>query len=241
MLATKLQSFRKSDHKFRKVATSLWYYLRRHKRWESVFTLDRQGRFTEIYKHNLWNNEESISGGGSTVRATEALRAELPSLLTKHGIRSIVDVGCGDFHWLKRLNLDVDYLGLDIVSELIERNTRLYGNARRRFRVADAATDPIPRADLVICRDCLFHCSHADLVLMLANIGRSGSRYLLATHTPAVSVNVDIETGSCRLINFELAPYHFPSPLTSIMETHRNRSLALWRVDQIPSLVSSDV
>lgn len=95
--------------------------------------LVRQGTgevFRYIYRHNLWDSPESVSGQGSEDAATARLRAEIPALFRRRGVRSIADVPCGDFGWLSRTELGVDnYFGGDIVPELVGPNP---GPRRRR-------------------------------------------------------------------------------------------------------------
>ncbi|MFG2434644.1 hypothetical protein [Streptomyces sp. NPDC048508] len=97
--------------------------------------------FSGIYRGNLWGNPESRSGWGSTLggpNGTQALRAQLPSLIDEFEIKSIVDVPCGDLNWLSTLNLDtIDYLGVDIVDDLIATNSQHYSSPNRRFKQAD--------------------------------------------------------------------------------------------------------
>jgi SAM-dependent methyltransferase len=233
-LERKYRSWRDSDFKLRKLVTWILYQTRRRRLWASVFELDRRSRFATIYKHNLWNNEESVSGAGSTLRNTLELRSQLPALFSTFGIKSIVDVGCGDFRWLSTLNLDVDYVGIDIVPDLIATNTRQYGSPRRRFQVGDVTSDSIPHADLIMCRDCLFHCSLEDAEKVMANIARSGATYLLATHCPDEKVNVDIQTGWARGLNLEIDPFRLPPPAHVIGEKW-GRVMGLWRIEALPA------
>jgi len=103
MLKTKYTNWLASDHKLRKLCVSLNYYLFRRKFWQEVQFLNTKDKFTAIYKRNLWNNEESPSGGGSTVRRTIKIRHLLPGLLRLYNIKSICDAGCGDFNWMQHL------------------------------------------------------------------------------------------------------------------------------------------
>ena len=72
--------------------------------------------FTEIFDKNLWASPESVSGGGSEMQNTEAIRRELPYLIQKFGIKSILDIPCGDWNWMKSVDLcGASYIGADIV------------------------------------------------------------------------------------------------------------------------------
>src|SRR5882672_10346490 len=76
-------------------------------------------RFQRIHDTNLWGAPASLSGLGSEIDATAALRAELPRLLEKLGVASLLDAPCGDAGWINRANLDVRYVGVDIAAWLI--------------------------------------------------------------------------------------------------------------------------
>jgi hypothetical protein len=81
--------------------------------------------------------------------------------------------------------------------------------------------------------ECLFHLSFADIHAAISNFKASGSTYLLASHFPRIGRNVDTVTGGCRALNWTLAPFHFPDPVTTVDENLSDRYLALWRLDDI--------
>jgi hypothetical protein len=76
------------------------------------------------------------------------------------------------------------YIGCDIVPELIETTRRRHGRPDREFHTIDLCNEPLPDADLLLCRDCLIHLSEEMNLLALANILGSNVRYLLATTYP---------------------------------------------------------
>ena len=44
-------------------------------------------------------------------------------MLYKYQIKSILDIPCGDFYWMKGLDLkNINYVGADIVAPLIKKN-----------------------------------------------------------------------------------------------------------------------
>ncbi len=212
-------------------------------RWNAVIRpklarMDMGGVFTEIYKLNRWGNRESLSGVGSTLDATEVVRSELPRLIRALNIKSMIDIPCGDFNWMKLVDLPVAYLGADIVPDLIARNNATYSDGARSFRTLNLVSDPLPRTDLVVCRDCLIHLSFADIKTALANIKQSGSTYLLTSTYVELDHNDDIVTGEFRTINLQRPPFSFPDPLMSITERsdpqRPDKTLGLWRVADIP-------
>lgn len=129
----------------------------------------------------------------------------------------------------------VDYTGADVVAELIERNQRLYGGEGRRFVTADLTRDALPRADLILCRECLVHLSFRDARAVLRNFRRSGSTYLLVTTHAKVRENEEIATGDWRPLNLQLPPLNFPPPLRLLVEDEElGKCLGLWRLDALP-------
>jgi len=155
-------------------------------------------------------------------------------------VRTLLDAPCGDFHWMKLLDLgNVQYIGGDIVPKLVEENQQAYGSPSRRFTRLDLMRDLLPKADLLLCRDCLIHLSNHDLRMALRNITHARVTYLLTTTYPRLAANTDIVTGDFRAVNLCLPPWNFPEPLDRITEdlfpANRDnpnfiRELALWRV-----------
>jgi methyltransferase family protein len=197
--------------------------------------------FSEIYAGNKWGSADSVSGVGSDLDQTRVVRRELPILFRDLGIHTMLDIPCGDFHWMQHTDLHgVDYTGADIVPDLIHRNSENYERSNVQFRLFDVTSDPLPRVDLLLLRDCLVHFSYRDIDRALANIVVSNSTYLLATTFSARERNYDIATGQWRPLNMQVAPILLPSPLRLIIEecteedgAFADKSLGLWRVSEI--------
>jgi hypothetical protein len=199
-------------------------------------------RFSYIYRHNLWGSEETRSGLGSSLEETRVLRERLTALFDVLSIESLLDIPCGDFHWLSTLPLPATYIGADIVPEIVAANQAQYAAAGRSFQLLDITTSPLPAADLILCRDCLVHLSYANIHDALRNVRASGARYLLMTHFPEQDENQDIFDGDWRPLNFTLAPFHLPAPEAVLIEecaegdgAFGDKSLGLWRVDALPA------
>lgn|GEM_PF-208395 len=199
-------------------------------------------RFADIYRRNLWLDAESRSGPGSRLSQTANLRRALPALLAELRAARLLDAPCGDFNWMRHVELNgTHYVGGDVVPELVARNQELYGDARRRFVTLDLTRDELPAADLILCRDCLTHLSFADALTVLANVRRSGAEYLLTTTYTERQENYDCETGQWRPINLQLPPFDLPPPLKLINEgcteggtALADKHLGLWRLADLP-------
>lgn len=173
-------------------------------------------KFTEIYENNLWCSPESVSGGGSEMQNTKVIRKELPVLIQKFNIESILDIPCGDYNWIKNVDLGkVSYIGADIVEPLVKRNKELYNNID--FRLLDLTKDILPKVDLIFVRDCLGHLSNDNVLLAIKNCKESGSKYLLATSFTKWDFNPDIEDGGWKCINLMISPFNL-NPIYLINE-----------------------
>ncbi len=188
--------------------------------------------FSKIYRDNLWEDPESTSGRGSTLARTEVIRRELSKILGELNARSLLDAACGDFNWMRYVDLGkVHYTGCDVVPDLVKRNQRFYVGPQRRFICLDITRDEIPMADVILCRDCLIHLSFKQALSALANFRRSGSPFLLATTHRTVGKNQDGPAGGWRSLNLQLAPFHFPEPLRWVTEDEASgKCLGLWRL-----------
>lgn len=194
--------------------------------------------FTNIFRRNAWGNEESVSGPGSTRARGDSFSGDVADLLRTLGVRSLLDAPCGDFNWMDRVADGVEsYVGVDIVEELIARNQRLHAAERRTFLCRDFTRDPLPPADVILCRDALVHFSFADIRAALRNFRRSGARWLLTTTFIAHERNDDIWTGGWRMLNLERPPFRFPPPAALIDERRpmpdgrdSGKRLGLWKL-----------
>ncbi|MBK8556592.1 MAG: hypothetical protein IPL65_12860 [Lewinellaceae bacterium] len=73
--------------------------------------------FEKIYRSKHWDEGESISGPGSSLMATQGIVAGLQKFVADYHIASMVDVPCGDFHWMRQLNFsNLKYLGRHSIS-----------------------------------------------------------------------------------------------------------------------------
>jgi hypothetical protein len=193
--------------------------------------------FTKIYNNNSWQGDFSRSGPSSNLRRTEELRKNLPILIKKFKINSLLDLPCGDFAWFKELinKLDISYMGGDVVDELIIENKKKYQiNNRISFKSIDITKDELPRTDLLFCRDLLFHFSYKDIFKTLDNILNSEIKYIMLTsHLNLKIKNKDIVTGGWRWFNLFNFPFYFPNPISKIIDGGGDRQMCLWSRDQL--------
>jgi SAM-dependent methyltransferase len=198
--------------------------------------------FTRIYKTRRWAKkaETPVSGTGSSLSETENLRDMLPSLFGALTINSVLDIPCGDFTWMQTVEMHgMQYIGADIVPELVAINVERHSDDNHSFYVMDVLSDDLPKVDLIICRDCLVHFCEEDIKTALKNIKRSGSKYLATTIYTEKEKNNTIRTGQWRSLNLLIEPFLFPEPITCIVEGcptpgFEDKSLAVWEIKDIP-------
>lgn len=192
--------------------------------------------FDFIYRTNYWGGE-SLSGKGSDIIQTQKISETLPVLLKSLGAKSMLDIPCGDYYWMKHLDLPVAYIGADIVQEVVNVNNEKYSDSYHKFIKLDIRTDELPKVDLIFVRDLLVHFSYNDIQRALLNIKKSGSTWLLTTSFTSRGKNKDIKTGEWRTLNLQIKPFNFPEPVRIINEgctefncDYSDKSLALYKV-----------
>jgi hypothetical protein len=189
--------------------------------------------FSQIYADQVWvghTDQDSLSGLGSTQLATDQLVNGLSDFLEEVGCRKLVDIGCGDFNWMRKVRGDFEYLGIDAVSEIIDANNAGFASSRRKFVCMDATRTAIQPGDVAICREVLFHLSFRDGIQLLRNIQAAGFKYVLLTSDRSVWFNSDIRNGDFRLVNLCKPPYLLPRPDRELVDdkVSPQRVLAVW-------------
>lgn len=207
---------------------------------------DVSQKFSDIFRRNLWASKESVSGPGSTKAATDLLVPQLLDLFERLKISLFVDAPCGDTNWIEPVLSKVDvYAGFDIVPDLVQKlEAEGRFGAKAQFALADLTADQLPKADLILCRDCLVHLSDDLVFQALSRLRASRSRWLLTTTFPDVE-NRRGTTGGWRPINLTKAPFNLPEPLELIVERPNlapnpafgRKALGLWDLQALKTLL----
>jgi hypothetical protein len=214
----------------------------RHRRGQNTAHMRKQDMttiFSQIYANDVWiahENQDSLSGAGSTQAATGELVVQLSAFLRDVGCRQLVDIGCGDFNWMRNVEGEFDYLGIDVVPGVIDANNSTYANDRRRFVCMDATRAAIKPGDVALCREVLFHLSFRDGLQLLRNIKAAGFKYVLLTHDKSIWFNSDIRNGDFRRINLSKSPFRLPEQQRELTDdkVSEGRVLAVWPGAALP-------
>jgi SAM-dependent methyltransferase len=162
--------------------------------------------FERIYRTNGWAGQESLSGPGSGTSATWRTAQALEELVASLGVRSVLDVGCGDGWWMPELP---GYLGVDVSPTAIRRARHLHPG--RRYRLLRPG-EPLPEAELVVSRDAVQHLPLEQGVELLRRcIHEARATWLLAS-TFVGGKNVPIEAGQAYSPDLEQPPFSLGKP-----------------------------
>ena len=162
--------------------------------------------FSKIYKEKIWGSDgqqQFYSGSGSDEVYTLPYINSIIDFIKKNNIRSIVDLGCGDFRVGAAIveATGVKYTGIDVVEDLVKYNQNQFGNENISFRYKNITKDNLPDGELCLIRQVLQHLSNKDILGVLQKTKKY--KYLIITeHLPLGSSlvpNIDkVPDGSIR-------------------------------------------
>jgi SAM-dependent methyltransferase len=170
-------------------------------------------RFQEIYERNEWSYG---SGEGSLEVQTQGYRAFLKDFMSQKRIRSVVDMGCGDWQFSKLIDWSgIDYHGFDVAAVVISDNIKQFASDNVSFSHYSGNADELPAADLLIVKDVLMHLPNQVVSDFLPNLNKY--KYALITNCTnpidGALVNKDIETGDFRYLDLRRPPFDLKAEL----------------------------
>ena len=139
----------------------------------------------------------SPNGPGASLALTVGLREELPKLWARHDIHSVLDVACGDWNWMRHVDLSgiTNYFGWDVDEEMIDRCTahavRLAQETGEQphtwFEVRNIADTDFPDVDCILAREILIHFPNDYIAAIIDRMHDGGARYLLTDNFPTTT------------------------------------------------------
>ena len=169
--------------------------------------------FTKIYMEDRWRpagsnqcgSDKFYSGPGSGDATASPYIDCVNAFIASHQVRSVVDLGCGDFRVGRRIAQDgISYTGVDIVEPLIQAHQERFASDSIQFRCLDVVSDPLPEGDLCLVREVLQHLSNKQILAILAKL-RSFKWVIVTEVQPAAG-----ETGKPNKDSL-MAPIHASS------------------------------
>jgi ubiquinone/menaquinone biosynthesis C-methylase UbiE len=174
--------------------------------------MDLKGIFTQTYKENKWGSSESRSGPGSNLAYTEGIRRIIVELI-EGGVETIWDCSCGDWNWMKEISDRLpNYVGNDIVEELIGVNSEKFGSDRVKFRCGDMVSGlkelGDSSIDLILCRHTLEHLPTDYSIEVVREIRRVAKKALITSNTHQGNSPINPNGSNARVINLEKDEYY---------------------------------
>ena len=192
--------------------------------------------FTRIYQEAAWGaspSERFYSGTGSDDVNASRYVEFVNEFLSSRSVRSIVDLGCGDFRVGRKLDLQGrSYVGCDVVPQVIEANADRFSAPNIRFAVLDATREPLPSGDLLLIRQVLQHLTNKQIQLILPKI-RSFRFCLITDELPNNAdhaSNLDVVPGGTRFergsgLYLERSPFDVKAATVLSYPNHRGDRL----------------
>ena len=186
---------------FKRAFRFLGYEIRKIPKGEIIKSKnDQKFLFNYIYKNNIWGGVKGAiySGPGSDDNVTTEYINCIKDFIKVKQIKTIVDVGCGDFRVGKKLiSDDISYYGVDVSNYVIEKNKLAFEKSNLKFICLNATKDILPDGDLCLIRQVLQHLSNNQILNILENVSKY--KYIIITEHIPVGINLepnkDIENG----------------------------------------------
>jgi len=205
-----------------------------------------------VFEEKSWagrNRSTPRSGPGSTLEQTRQLRAALPRVFDQYGVKTFLDAPCGDWFWMQHVDLSgLTYIGGDISKEVIDANAAEFTSPGVSFLHLDITSDPLPAADMIMCRDCLMHLKNWLRWAFFANFVASDAKYLMTTVHHVLDNKAVVNNGGFKRFNPAAPPFNFAPALELIPETAatldayilenriaapEHRSVGIWSKQQV--------
>ena len=130
-------------------------------------------QYDRAYFDRWYRNRSTRVHGRSDVQRKVALAIATTEYVLHRGIRTVLDVGCGEGAWLAHLRAfrpRIHYLGLDSSDYVVER----FGRSRniRKAAFGDLPSLDLGTFDLVVCSDVLHYVRDEEIRAGVAAIAR---------------------------------------------------------------------
>jgi hypothetical protein len=181
--------------------------------------------FTEIYETKLWGDNycprySGSSGIGSDIDFNKDTYVPfLKKFIIDHDIRSIVDLGCGDFRIGRLLynDLNITYHGYDTYKKVIDHNAKQHPGPKYSFTHLDLCNNKerIITGDLCILKDVIQHWSLDHIYTFLDYIVTSKKfKYILICNCRyQTEDDTDIADGGGRPLSCDYFPLKKYNPI----------------------------
>ncbi len=181
--------------------------------------------FTYIYENKIWGDNQNkeyngSSGTGSDINFNKYVYIPfLKNFINEQKLKSIVDLGCGDFRCGKLIydDLDIKYTGYEVYKKIVDYNIKNSTDNKYSFIHLDFCNlkEDIIDADLYILKDVMQHWSLRNIYNFLDYlIENKKFKYILICNCYNQNYNdEDINDGDWRPLSSDLLPLKKYNPI----------------------------
>lgn len=182
--------------------------------------------FTSLYNNCTWGDNEDLqykgsSGYGSTLTTLSGTFIPfINNFILLNNIKTVVDLGCGDFVCGEILYKDIPnltYTGYDVYKNVINALSQKYKNTNYSFEYLDIFQnrENIKDSELYIIKDVFHHWSNKEIEEFLSFLVTKKFKYILISNMSDIdnfSID-DIETGMFRTMSARNSPLNKFNPI----------------------------
>jgi 2-polyprenyl-3-methyl-5-hydroxy-6-metoxy-1,4-benzoquinol methylase len=171
--------------------------------------------FQDIFNNRTWGtnlDNRPSSGPASWVKIAQPFSEWLfTDFLPRNSIQSIIDIGCGDWQYMRNVDLnEFKYIGVDCVKDIVTYNSRVFGKKNIEFIQNDCLdVTGLPNGDLYIIKDVLQHWTTEHVTNFLRDcIAQRKCRFIVIVNDyQQDSAGHDVKhIGDTRPLNAQMLP-----------------------------------
>nr|AEX62595.1 glycosyl transferase sugar-binding domain protein [Moumouvirus Monve] len=216
-----------NDNQHRKLCNNytVKYFIDKYEIWKDKLIETPKDIFENIYNTSTWGNG---SGPGSNPSYNREYIEVLKKLFDDLDIKSITDIGCGDWQFSRYIDFgNINYLGIDVVPHLIEINTKLFGKENIKFKHMDIInnSNQVENTDLIILKDVVQHWSTKTIIKVL-DVLKTKTKYILLTNCCNQKDPLDdIKLGEFRPLSHKMYPLKMFRP--TFIKKYKSKEILL--------------
>jgi SAM-dependent methyltransferase len=180
--------------------------------------------FTNIYENCIWGNNEndnyngSSGSGSSEIGNKDTYVPIIKKFIIDNNIKSVVDLGCGDFRFSPLIydDLDILFTGYDTYKKIIDYNSQRFLLPKYSFLHLDFCNNKelIKNGDMCILKDVIQHWSLSDIYIFLDYLveNKKFKFIIICNCCYQYQDNTDIQTGEWRGLSCDFLPLRKYNP-----------------------------
>lgn len=215
--------------------------------------INRKDKRIQIIKEYLLQRGKSLSGEGSSHKATQKIVSALNHIIKSADIKILIDLAHGDLTWMRGIISanNITYIGNDVSKiNLKDKNLKLFRGSmsdKKHMKKIRDLWKKTPGNTIILCREVFQHMDHHEVKDALNNIkqftrDKNHDKVLfLATnyiYQCELFNSVVIFSGGTNNRNLFLKPWSLP-PTCTIDDTHNKisyttsaqKSISIWSID----------